>query len=153
MIHFSLTKRIRRDYQPNKTLVNRWLRKSLINSYKNVYIDISIVNSETSKTLNYQYRHKNYPTNIISLEYVNSRDSFAMLTGELILCDEIILHEAREQKKSILDHYAHMLVHGMLHLQGLDHIVEADALYMEQLEIDILSQFAIKNPYVIVEDI
>ncbi len=76
-----------------------------------------------------------------------------MLTGELILCDEIILHEAREQKKSILDHYAHMLVHGMLHLQGLDHIVEADALYMEQLEIDILSQFAIKNPYVIVEDI
>ena len=151
MINFSLTKYIRRSYQPNKATISKWLKKSLINSYKIVSIEISIVDTATSQKLNNQYRNKNYPTNIITLEYANTRENFSMLSGELILCDDIILKESQEQNKNILDHYAHLIVHGMLHLQGLDHIIEKEANYMESLEIDILNGFAIKNPYVIME--
>jgi probable rRNA maturation factor len=153
MINFSLTKHIRRGYQPTKTIIAKWLKKSLINSYKIVSIEISIVDTATSQKLNQQYRNKNYPTNIITLEYANTRENFAMLSGELILCDDIISKEAKEQNKTIFDHYAHLIIHGMLHLQGLDHISEDEANYMENMEINILSQFAIKNPYVIMENI
>lgn len=151
MINFSLTKHICRNYQPQKSVIAQLIKRSLINSYKTVSIEISIVDIATSQKLNYQYRHKNYPTNIITLEYANTRENFSMLSGELILCDDIIFKESKEQNKNILDHYAHLIVHGMLHLQGLDHIIEDEANYMESLEIDILSQFAIKNPYVIME--
>ncbi|MDQ5920454.1 MAG: putative rRNA maturation factor [Pseudomonadota bacterium] len=149
MIKFSLNKNIRRNYQPKSLDIGRWLRRSLIHRYKNVYIDFSIVDSVTSKKLNYQYRHKNNPTNIISLEYDSTRDNFAMLMGELILCDEVIVNEAKSQNKSIIDHYAHMIVHGMLHLQGLDHITPEESKHMEMLEIQILSKFDIRDPYII----
>ncbi len=153
MINFSLTKHIRRGYQPTKAIIAKWLKKSLINSYKTVFIEISIVDITTSQKLNQQYRNKNYPTNIITLEYANTRESFSMLSGELILCDDIISKEAKEHNKTIFDHYAHLIIHGMLHLQGLDHISDDDAKYMESLEINILNQFAIKNPYVIMENL
>ena len=153
MINFSLTKHIRHSSQPNKIVVSKWLQKSLINSYKIVSIDISIVNSEISQKLNQQYRNKDYPTNIITLEYANTRQEFKMLSGEMILCHDIIVKEAKEQNKNIFDHYAHLIVHGMLHLQGLDHVLKADATHMENLEIEILNYFSIKNPYFIVESV
>ena len=149
MINFSLTKHTRSGYQPTKAIIAKLLKKSLINSYKIVSIEISIVDTVTSQKLNQQYRDKNYPTNIITLEYPNTRENFSMLSGELILCDDIISKESKEQNKTIFDHYAHLIIHGMLHLQGLDHILDDEASYMENMEINILSQFAIKNPYVI----
>ena len=153
MINFSFTKHIRRDYQPTKVVVAKWVKKSLINSYKTVSIEISIVDIATSQKLNQQYRNKNYPTNVITLEYANTRENFSMLSGELILCDDIISKEAKEQSKTVFNHYAHLIIHGMLHLQGLDHISDDEANYMENLEINILNQFAIKNPYVIMDNI
>ena len=149
MINFSLSKNIRRNYQPKRYDISKWLRQSLIKKYKHVYIVISIVNSETSQTLNNHYRQKDAPTNVISLEYSDTRDEFAMLSGELILCDEVIVREASQQGKSIFDHYAHMIIHGLLHIQGLDHIEADEAEYMENLEITILQKFDIKNPYLV----
>lgn len=149
MINFSLSKNIRRNYQPKRNDISKWLRQSLIKKYKHVYIVISIVNSETSQTLNNHYRQKDAPTNVISLEYSDTRDEFAMLSGELILCDEVIVREASQQGKSIFDHYAHMIIHGLLHIQSLDHIEADEAEYMENLEITILQKFDIKNPYLV----
>ena len=151
MINISLYKAIRRNYQPKRADILQWLRQSLINKYKHIYINISIVNSITSQTLNNQYRQKNTPTNVISLEYADTRDEFAMLSGELILCDEVIVQEAMLQQKSIFEHYAHMIIHGLLHIQGLDHINTQEAEYMENLEVKILQKFDIKNPYIVNE--
>ena len=151
MIKFSLNKHIRRKYQPKYADFNKLLRKSLVNSYKNVYIDISIVTSKMSKSLNKQYRHRDYPTNVISLEYSDTRKNFAMLTGELILCDDIIVNEANLYKKQIFEHYAHIIIHGLLHLQGFDHIEINQALQMESLETKILNSLGFSAPYLFME--
>lgn len=102
---------------------------------------------EESAQLNYNYRNKNYPTNVISLEYSESRDEYAHLYGELILCDSIIVKEAVEQNKSVAAHYAHMIIHGILHLQGLEHDTDEKAEYMENLETQIMQKLGLTNPY------
>lgn len=128
-------------------MVKLWLINALVKDYINTYIDISIVSSSTSQKLNKEYRGIDKATNVIALEYADTRDNFTILTGELILCDSIVRAEANEQGKSILDHYAHMIIHGMLHLQGLDHLTKNDATKMEKLEIKILHELGINNPY------
>ncbi len=149
MLSFSLTKKIKRNYQPKRIEVHKWLKESLVGSYTNVYIDISIVDSDFSRKTNLTYHKKNYPTNVISLEYSTTRLQYSMLIGELILCDEIIFNEALAINKPVLERYAHMIVHGILHLQGFDHKNEVDASKMEQLEIKILNKFKFSNPYII----
>lgn len=148
MLNFSLNKEVRRLHQPKKLDIKRWLQKSLVKTYQNVHLDICIVSSDTSKQLNYQYRSKDYPTNVISLEYQDSRDNFNLLYGELFLCDDVIIKEAQEQHKSITEHYAHMVIHGVLHLQGFDHQNNTDANIMEELEIRIMHELGFKNPYI-----
>ena len=147
MLHLSLTKQVRKIYQPKRVDIQKWLRQSLLYTYKNITLDVSVVNSLVSAELNQQYRQKNYPTNVISLEYGNTRDEFSMLSGELILCDEVIVKEAQEQNKTVIAHYAHMVVHGMLHLQGLDHQNDTEAEYMEGLESKIMNGLGFINPY------
>lgn len=122
-------------------------------------ITIRIVDAEEGKSLNTNYRHKEYATNVLSFYY---DDSFAGLTfsdeddivisedlglGDIVLCAPVILKEAKEQKKSILEHTAHLTVHATLHLLGYDHEVEQDATIMENLEIAILRQLGFNNPY------
>lgn len=145
MLTFSLTKKVRRIYQPKRQELKRWLMAGLLSNYINIYIDISIVSSIESAELNKRYRKRNSATNVISLEYAEQRDKFAILTGELILCDDVIVREAAEQNKSIIEHYAHMVIHGILHLQGYDHIIEKEALYMEQLEVEILTSLGFNS--------
>lgn len=147
MLHLSLTKQVRKVHQPKRVDVQKWLRQSLVYDYKNITLDVSIVSGLVCAQLNQQYRQRNYPTNVISLEYANTRDDFSMLSGELILCDEVIVREAKEQHKEIMAHYAHMIVHGMLHLQGLDHQNDAEAEYMENLESKIMNGLGFSNPY------
>ena len=91
MLHFSLNKQVRCVHQPKSPAVKKWLHHALIYQYRNIYIDISIVSRLKSASLNQEFRHKNDPTNVISLEYSNTRDEFALLTGELILCDQVII--------------------------------------------------------------
>ncbi|MEN9391420.1 MAG: rRNA maturation RNase YbeY [Pseudomonadota bacterium] len=147
MINLSLHKHYRRKHQPKRPNFINWLKYSLLFEYKQVYINFFIVDAIMSQQLNLEYRQKNYPTNVITLEYNNTRDEFSILNGEVILCDEIIVIEAQQQKKSIYNHYAHLVVHSMLHLQGMDHINNKQAQQMEGLEIKILQQLGIANPY------
>ena len=130
--------------------IDKWLRKSLQQRYATVVLSISLVNESMSQELNQEYRGINKSTNVISLEYASTRESFGLLSGELILCDEVIVREAEEQSKSILAHYAHMLVHGALHLQGFDHIEENDAQEMEAIEVRILHELGFENPYLVI---
>jgi probable rRNA maturation factor len=147
MLFLSLTKQVRRHYQPKRREIIYWLKKALVKKYRNISIDCVIVTSEMSMQYNQQYRGRSYPTNIISLEYGLTRNQYAILCGELIFCDENIVSEALAQGKLILAHYAHLLVHGMLHLQGFDHIVSSDTLIMEQLETQIMQDIGFDNPY------
>ena len=78
------------------------------------------------------------------MEYADSREQFNLLSGEIILCDEVIVAEATNQAQSVLKHYAHMLIHGVLHLQGYDHQNNADAEQMETLEAQILQSLTIE---------
>lgn len=147
-IFFSLTKEIRRVYQPKRKQVESWVKSSLSRAYHNVSINIVIVSQERSQELNLAYRGMDKPTNVISLAYPDSNIAgYHALLGEIILCDAVIIDEAKLQKKSIIEHYAHMIIHGMLHLQGYDHITDEDAQSMETLEISIMKILGFNNPY------
>jgi probable rRNA maturation factor len=146
-LNLSLTKQVRRGYQPKKADFMRWIKSSLLSNFIQVNIDIMIVDSKNSAIFNAKYRNKNTATNVIALEYQDSREKFQLLYGEIILCDEVIVNEAIAQHKKINHHYAHMLVHAMLHLQGYDHQHKMQRKHMETLEVEILANYAINNPY------
>ena len=105
-------------------------------------LTIRIVDEAESQLLNNQYRKKNEPTNVLSFLISDNP-----LLGDIILCHSVIKKEALAQKKSIDDHYAHLVIHGYLHLIGFDHTKNDDALTMENKEIAILKKLGIKNPY------
>ena len=109
---------------------------------KNSEITIRIVNEDESESLNYNYRNQKKPTNILS--FMISEDP---LIGDIILCHPVIKNEAKEQNKKILSHYAHLLVHGYLHLLGYSHEKKLDAKKMEKKEIQVLVKNGFRNPY------
>lgn len=147
MINFSLYKEVKRLYQPKRKNCLNWVSHSLVKEYQLISIDLIIVSKKRSLELNKKYRQKDNPTNVISLEYHQTRESFNLLCGEIILCDEIIVEEAISQQKDIMAHYAHMIVHGTLHLQGFDHQNDDEANQMEAFEVKIMKQFGYPNPY------
>ena len=103
-----------------------------------------IVGAEEGQQLNREYRKKDYATNVLTFDYTQE----PVVTADLVLCAPVIEREAKEQNKSLEEHYAHMLVHGTLHAQGWDHETsEADAEEMEAYESDILRELGFEDPY------
>ena len=103
-----------------------------------------IVGEAEGRTLNLQYRGRNYATNVLTFDYAAQ----PRVMADLVLCGPVIEREAREQGKTLQAHYAHLLVHGTLHAQGYDHETgESDALEMETLEILLLAGLGFDNPY------
>lgn len=100
---------------------------------------------EEAKHLNSQYRQKDYATNVLTFAY--GIDEQGTLSSDIIICTAVVQKEATEQQKPFLHHAAHLCVHGVLHALGYDHIDEEEAQEMECLEIDILQQLHIPNPY------
>ena len=109
-------------------------------------ITIRVVAEEESAKLNGKFRHKPYATNVLSFPYEAEALSEPVL-GDLVICAPVVAREAKEQNKTVRAHWAHMVVHGCLHLQGHDHEKEAEASAMESLEIRILGKLGFKNPY------
>jgi probable rRNA maturation factor len=131
---------------PTRNQIISFARAAML---RDMEITIRIVNASEGLQLNFDYRHKDYATNVLSFVY----ESEPAVHGDLVLCAPVISREAAEQDKSILAHYAHMIVHGVLHLHGYDHIDETDAERMEALEIDIMTKLGFANPYLQMESL
>jgi probable rRNA maturation factor len=110
-------------------------------------ICISIIDQETSADLNETYRQKSGPTNVLSFSYEPTPGVEQDSLGDLAICAEIVESEASTQQKNMTAHWAHLTVHGMLHLLGYDHIAENEAVIMETLETRILQKLGFENPY------
>src|SRR5512133_2410077 len=121
--------------------VARWIAQALMCPGE---IGVRVVDADEGRALNLQYRRKDYATNVLTFDY--SREPLVM--ADLVLCAPVVEREARQQRKTLSAHYAHLLVHGTLHAQGYDHETnERDALEMEALEILILGSLGFANPY------
>lgn len=140
---------------PNRYDFRRWVKAALILSEAEkrdltAEITLRIVGIDEGYFLNQTYRQKAYATNVLTFGF-ESEDLLLplspALSGDIVLCAPVIEREAQEQNKTIEAHYAHLVVHGMLHLQGYDHVIARDAEEMEALEIDILQRQGFANPY------
>jgi probable rRNA maturation factor len=110
-------------------------------------LTIRIVDEEESQALNSQYRGKDKPTNVLSFPFEAPAEIELNLLGDLVICAPIVAQEASEQSKKEIAHWAHMVIHGTLHLQGYDHIEDEEAEEMEALEVKILSKLGYPDPY------
>ena len=113
-------------------------------------LTIRFVDEQESQALNRDYRGKDKPTNVLSFPFENPPGMTLPLLGDLIICHAVVLNEADEQQKPLAHHYAHMVVHGTLHLMGYDHIEDQEAEEMEQLERTLLAELEIPDPYHVV---
>jgi probable rRNA maturation factor len=121
--------------------VKRWVAMALKQPGE---ISVRIVGVEEGQALNRQYRGKDYATNVLTFDYTRE----PAVSADLVLCGPVVEREAKEQGKSLEEHYAHLLVHGTLHAQGYDHeLGEREALEMEAVEIFLLAALGYPNPY------
>ena len=134
------------DY-PTERQFQQWVDAALAGREQDAEIVIRLVDDAESAQLNQQYRHKSGPTNILSFPVDVPEAMELDLLGDLVINAPLISLEAGQQHKQVLHHWAHITVHGVLHLLGYDHIDEQEAEQMEALEIEILKQFNIANPY------
>lgn len=134
--------------QPDQQQIQLWIDTALDDVEQDTEIVVRIVDEQESAELNQQYRHKAGATNILSFP-VEVPDGIELnLLGDLVICAPVLEREAKEQGKLLTHHWAHILVHGILHLLGYDHIDEAEAELMEAKEIAILNKLHINNPYI-----
>ncbi len=142
------------DLQNDESLTNlpvkqdfeTWVNAALVQKFDNLEQTIRLVGEAESRALNSQYRAKNMPTNVLSFTVENDYLDYECL-GDLVICAPIVEQEAQQQGKPLPAHWAHMVIHGMLHLQGYDHQNVAEADEMEALEAKILSTLGYTNPY------
>lgn len=125
---------------PLRPQLRRWARAALAGGGE---VTLRFVDAEEGRCLNRDYRGKDYPTNVLSFPYATE----PRLHGDLVLCAAVVRREAAEQGKTPEAHFAHLVVHGILHLQGWDHEDEADAQAMEAREREILAQLGYPDPY------
>jgi probable rRNA maturation factor len=120
--------------------VARWIRYAL---QTDAEITVRIVDTTEGQALNHDYRHKDYATNVLTFDYTQE----PVVTADLVLCASVVEGEAKEQNKTLEEHYAHLLVHGTLHAQGWDHELDEDAQVMELRETEIMARLGFDNPY------
>lgn len=140
--------------QPDRKQIKAWVDAALAGCGQGHHCVVRIVDLPESAELNQQYRHKQGPTNILSFPFdwpegMNDlNDDGRIYLGDLVVCAPVVEKEAFEQNKALEHHWAHIVIHGVLHLMGYDHIDEAEAERMESKEIAILETLHISNPYI-----
>jgi probable rRNA maturation factor len=141
---------------PNIEDLQRWIEVALKDEENQaVSVVVRVVDAAESAALNADFRQKTGPTNVLSfpdelpafMAKIPEIKEQPKHLGDLIICEPLVTEEARQQNKSIEQHWAHLIVHGTLHLQGYDHIEDDEAEIMEGLEINILKQLGVNNPY------
>jgi len=122
---------------PAAASLGRFARAALPAGYA---VTVRVVAAREGRLLNRSFRKRDYATNVLSFSYGGGR-------GDIVLCHPVIAREARAQRKSLRAHYAHLVVHGILHLRGHDHLSKADAARMERKEVRLLRQLGFDDPY------
>lgn len=126
----------------------KWINQTLtFEKYGDAELTVRIVDEKESAELNEQYRHKKGSTNVLSFPFEVPAEVELELLGDLVICADVVKQQAKEQNKKELAHWAHMVVHGTLHLLGYDHLTDAEATIMETKETQILSQLGYTDPY------
>ncbi|KIO48840.1 endoribonuclease YbeY [Nitrosospira sp. NpAV] len=125
---------------PRRPQFRRWAKAALM---QDAEIVLRIVDEPEARSLNQDFRSKDYATNVLTFVYRDVQP----LSGDIVLCAPVIEREANQQDKSLTAHYAHLTVHGILHLQGYDHDSDASATIMEKLETDIVTKLGHDDPY------
>jgi probable rRNA maturation factor len=120
--------------------VSRWIRAAL---QSDAELTVRIVDAAEGQALNRDYRHKDCATNVLTFDYAQE----PIVSADLVLCAPVVAQEAKDQNKTLEEHYAHLLVHGALHAQGWDHEEDEDAQVMELRESEIMARLGFANPY------
>jgi probable rRNA maturation factor len=133
------------DAPPERAQIRAWVRAALdVDGVRGGQITVRFVDAAEGATLNRDYRGKDYATNVLSFPYATD----PVVCGDLVICVPVVMREAGEQGKALEAHYAHLVVHGLLHLQGYDHEAGArEAQEMEERERAVLASFAYPDPY------
>ncbi|MCK5667090.1 MAG: rRNA maturation RNase YbeY [Thiotrichaceae bacterium] len=144
---------------PDNELLVKWIKTGLIEEARQhntilsaeQEVTLRIVDKEEIRSLNKTYRHHDKTTNVLSFPFeipaqLPADMPFALL-GDIVVCHAIVVEQALQQHKELMAHWAHMVIHGVLHLKGYDHIQDSEADIMETLEIQILEQLGFSNPY------
>lgn len=132
---------------PAANSFRRWAAAALDGRIREADLAIRLVDDREGLALNRHYRGKDHPTNVLSFPADLPKGVKLPLLGDLVICAPVVLREAIEQRKPVNAHYAHLTVHGILHLLGWDHEDEREAECMEQLEREILATLGIDDPY------
>jgi probable rRNA maturation factor len=132
---------------PAAVSFRKWVGAALAGRIREADLAIRIVGTKEGRALNRHYRGKDYATNVLSFPAELPEGVKLPLLGDIVLCAPVVAREAREQKKALGAHYAHLTVHGTLHLLGWDHEDAREADAMEQLEREILAEMGIEDPY------
>lgn len=135
----------------DRTQFRRWARSALLHD---AVLTLRLVGTAEARTLNAQFRGRDYATNVLTFDYLAGETidapgaaGLAPLQADIVVCLPVVAREARAQRKSFRDHLAHLVVHGVLHAQGMDHETDEQAQHMEAMEVRILRRFGIANPY------
>ncbi|QQK72943.1 rRNA maturation RNase YbeY [Pectobacterium versatile] len=137
---------------PEEKDFQRWLEGVLPQFQEVAEVTIRIVDEAESRDLNNTYRGKDKPTNVLSFPFEAPPEVELPLLGDLIICRQVVEREAAEQEKTVEEHWAHMVVHGSLHLLGYDHIEDSEAEEMEALETEIMQGMGYADPYLAEKD-
>ena len=140
----------RRPWVPRRAQLSAWARAALpvaTPAPTGFVLSVLVVGAARSLSLNARYRHRSRPTNVLSFQGAGRGPDGRHYLGELVICAAVVAREAESQGKTLAAHWAHMVVHGVLHLQGFDHQRDAEAGKMSRREIQILDRLGFSNPY------
>jgi probable rRNA maturation factor len=138
---FTLQSNVDSDAIPSRATLRRYAQAAL---ERDANVTLRIVDGREGRALNRRYRGRDYATNVLTFVY----DDGVSLAGDIVLCAPVVAREAREQHKTLRAHYAHLVIHGMLHLQGYDHERnDDDAARMEAREVGLLRSLGVEDPY------
>ena len=137
----------RSPWVPSSQRLREWAEAALSPAAKRSVLSVRIVGKARSRSLNLRYRHKDKPTNVLSFAGAGSAPDGRSFLGELVICAPLVALEARAQDKPLSAHWAHLTIHGVLHLLGFDHERASEARKMAAREIQILDQLGFSDPY------
>ena len=129
---------------PTRAQLRKWAKAAL---RVDTEVTIRVVDEIEARALNSQYRGRDYATNVLTFALTEE----PILMGDIVICAPVVAAEASAQGKELMAHYAHLTVHGILHLHGYDHEIETQAELMESIEIQILAKLGYANPYLVIE--